>query len=94
MITAFDCSQHFSLVGFFHGEVVLLEKEGGIVYREIPTGSRIRAVYGAAISPEEDVFAVIPASTLRGCSFLPVPTKPTGLSFPVIWTVNTDGRFL
>ncbi len=59
MITSFDCGVSKSLIGFINGEIVFLHDNGKTFYKDIPTGSRVRIVYGVAIDPGEEQFAVI-----------------------------------
>jgi hypothetical protein len=59
LITAFDCSEDHVLLGFVNGEIILTKNDGSVLYRDIPTGSRIRVVYGAAMARDEEEFAVI-----------------------------------
>lgn len=59
IITAFDCNEEHVIVGFLNGEIMLLDRETKEVFRDIPTGSRIRVIYGLALAPGEEFFAVM-----------------------------------
>lgn len=59
LITAFGCNEECVALGFLNGEILLLDGERREIFRDIPTGSRIRIIYGLAVAPGEEYFAVI-----------------------------------
>lgn len=59
LVTAFDCNEEYVIVGFLNGEITLLDRDTKEVFRDIPTGSRIRIIYGLALAPGGDYFAVM-----------------------------------
>ena len=59
IITCFDCDEQGAVVGLINGNIFLYNTSGEYIYRDEFTGSRVRAVYGTALSPGGAYFAVI-----------------------------------
>ncbi len=59
LVTCFDSGDSHVLVGLLSGEWFLIDRKGRIARRGRPGGSRLEAVYGAALSSRERYAAVV-----------------------------------
>ena len=59
IITCFDCNKDEAIIGLIDGHILLYNNKGEYVYRDEFTGSRIRTVYGIALSRTGSYFSVI-----------------------------------
>jgi len=58
-ITSFDCNQNESVIGLMNGELIMCDRSGKILFREQPTGSRIKIIYGCSIDTSGMFFGVV-----------------------------------
>jgi len=59
LITSIDVNKENLLLGFLNGSIELIDGEGKSIYQYVPEHSRIKAVYGCALSEDSTVLALV-----------------------------------
>jgi len=104
MLTSISLQKERLLVGLLNGSLMVLDGKGAPVFETAPGGSRIPAVFGAALAPDGATLAAVSGidpqllTVLRhdGASYTGIARSPLGTDFrrEVRMQFSPDSRYL